>query len=809
MAQLPVVSWVKHFEPHTHGHADSHGRSVGIDRAGNVYTAGVHQGQVDFDPGPGTFMMITEPLYSSGIYISKLDAAGNFVWAKQINARLSWSPLEIAVDGDGNVYIVTDTYMPTDVDPGPSVYTITPTGGKHIIIIKLDANGNFVWAKQIGAPGDTVPQADIITLDPNNDILIGGQFNHTIDFDPGPGVYNLTASNHIKSFILKLSKSGEMQWAKKFGEGPDVHSMAAIVDMTTDATGNIILTGSFGRTCDFDPGPAEVNVTSSPGASGDGYVCKLDRDGNFIWVKTFGQTIGNNHLMRPNGVATDASGSIVITGSFIGDYDFNPGPGSTVYHSNPFDCFVVKLTATGNFAWAKVIGGSDSDHGTDVVVDQQDNVYICGSFGPAVDFDPGTGVHTIISPHYGPNAVVKLSASGDFRYAAAFKSLDDGLLIFRRMVNDASGQIYITGQILGENDFDPGPGIDPVRGHGPLILKLAPCANLTSAILHINACDSYTLNGTLYDTAGIFTQVIPNSSGCDSVITLHLSIDKKRVQLSKEICEGEFLFAGGALQTMPGIYYDTLQTSMGCDSVIVTSLTVNPLPKPVLGADRSLCLGKDATLSPGTFAQYSWYNLSAAPTLTVSSPGTYWVTVTNQFNCQLADTVIIQSILPAPAQFLKATDSVCTNSELTLEADRSFNQYLWSNGGTARKTAITDAGVYWLIVTDTNGCSGTDSTVVYSKNCGRGVHIPNAFTPNNDGLNDVFRAAAFENLKSFQLSIYNREGQLIFHTTKPSVGWDGSYKSMHYSTATFVWHCAYQIINQPPQYQKGTVTLIR
>ena len=126
-----------------------------------------------------------------------------------------------------------------------------------------------------------------------------------------------------------------------------------------------------------------------------------------------------------------------------------------------------------------------------------------------------------------------------------------------------------------------------------------------------------------------------------------------------------------------------------------------------------------------------------------------------------------------------------------------------------KQITIETPGTYWLKVTDANGCTGTNSILVYPKNCMSGVYIPTAFTPNNDGHNDMFKALVFGKVISFKLQVFSREGQLVFQTTDAIKGWDGLYKGMSYSTTTFVWQCSYQLENQQPEYQKGTVTIIR
>ena len=90
-----------------------------------------------------------------------------------------------------------------------------------------------------------------------------------------------------------------------------------------------------------------------------------------------------------------------------------------------------------------------------------------------------------------------------------------------------------------------------------------------------------------------------------------------------------------------------------------------------------------------------------------------------------------------------------------------------------------------------------------------GLYVPNAFTPNGDQLNDVFRAMAYGKVVSFRFEIYDRFGQLIFNTTDPRAGWDGSVNGKTKASGVFAWQCVCQFEGSDPVYKKGTVTLIR
>ena len=235
----------------------------------------------------------------------------------------------------------------------------------------------------------------------------------------------------------------------------------------------------------------------------------------------------------------------------------------------------------------------------------------------------------------------------------------------------------------------------------------------------------------------------------------------------------------------------------------------NPKTLPMLGPDHDMCDGTQSVINPGLFTKYLWQDLTTSNNLTVNTQGLYWVNVTNEYNCTASDSILIRSVLPSPDGFLKKTESICSYEKLDVAAMGIYDQYLWSTGAVEKQIKIDTPGTYWLKVTDANGCSGTNSITVYPKECMQGVYIPTAFTPNYDGLNDVFRALVFGKVILFKLQVFSRDGQLIFQSSDPLKGWDGFYKGMSFSTATLVYQCSYQLENQSPEFQKGTVTIIR
>ncbi len=234
------------------------------------------------------------------------------------------------------------------------------------------------------------------------------------------------------------------------------------------------------------------------------------------------------------------------------------------------------------------------------------------------------------------------------------------------------------------------------------------------------------------------------------------------------------------------------------------------LPVLNLGHDFDICDGQQKTLDGGIYNQYLWNDGSKERYNIVSMPGTYSVTITDNNHCTAADTVSLKRILPLPSAFLKSLDSLCERDKLTITPKVDFKNYLWSTGSQQRSITVEQTGNYTLTVGDENGCVGKETILIFEKKeCIKAIYIPSAFTPNNDGINDIFRATVFGNLRFFKLDIYNQWGEIIFSTTDFRKGWDGNYKGMPANTGIFVWVCSYEPEGGKPVFQKGTVSLIR
>lgn len=243
------------------------GYSVAVDAAGNVFTTGKFAGTVDFDPGSGTHNL--NPVGIFDIFILKLDNNGNFQWAHGFGSGDQNAGYSIAVDAAGNVYTVGNFNGTIDFDPGIGTYNLSPVGGNDIFVQKLDANGNFLWAKAIG--GNYYDIAYSIAVDAASNVYITGEFYTTVDFDPGSGTYNITSAGQSDIFIQKMDSNGNFKWAKSYGSNNYDYGLS----IATDAANNVYTKGGFNGTVNFNQGVGVHNLTSA--GDNDIFLLKLSQ----------------------------------------------------------------------------------------------------------------------------------------------------------------------------------------------------------------------------------------------------------------------------------------------------------------------------------------------------------------------------------------------------------------------------------------------------------------------------------------------------------------------------------------------------
>jgi len=257
--------WAKQLGgPNEYSAYSDEGHGIAVDTSGNVYTTGSFVNTADFDPGADKFDLIS--VGSSDIFISKLDSNGDFVWAKGMGGTEPDEGQGIVLDSNGDVFTTGYFRVTADFDPGTGTYNLTSAGYGDIFVSKLDGNGGFVWARNMG--GSDRDEGMSITIDSMGNVYTTGLINDTADLDPGTGTFYLTDA---RIFVSKLDSNGDFAGAINMG-GVSVYDLGC--GIAVDSSGNVHTTGSYWGTNDFDPGEGIFNLTSA--GKSDIFVSKIE-----------------------------------------------------------------------------------------------------------------------------------------------------------------------------------------------------------------------------------------------------------------------------------------------------------------------------------------------------------------------------------------------------------------------------------------------------------------------------------------------------------------------------------------------------
>jgi hypothetical protein len=530
------------------------------------------------------------------------------------------------------------------------------------------AQVSLSWARGAGSSSDDF--SEDIAVDKRGNSYTTGYFYSSLDFGP----FTITPVGNTDVFVAKLNSSGNIVWAKAIGgSGSDQTGSICL-----DNQQFIYVVGSFSGTADFDPGPATYSMTSI--GTTDAFVCKLDSEGNFVWAKQFGgsgQTFAND-------VVTDSLGAVYITGDFTQSGDFNPGAGiNTLTSGGSNDMFICKLSSQGNFIWAKSIGETGSDGGSDIC-HWRDHIFISGWFNNSCDINPGGGTFPVTSIGGYDIFVLDLDTLGNFTWGG---SMGGTLTEFcRDITTDDGGNIYITGYFEGTSDFNPGPSTYSLTSAGSediFIVKLNSAGTLKWAKA-MGGPSQDDGNGIRTDngyviTTGFFSESGDFDPGSDYSYTL-TSSGNADIFFSQLDLNGNFVCA----EKMGGVGSD-LATAIGIDSTGMIYITG--------GYSGYTNLPADFDPGPGSFTM-------------TSTNSTYDIFVAKYSGCgTLSDirknnnTNSIISVYPNPTSGMLALN--VTTDFFTVEIIDSKGQLMKRmNKDKENKIDISDlpAGIYLLKV---------------------------------------------------------------------------------------------------------------
>ncbi len=353
-AQTPSWQWAKSAGS-TGGEA---AMGTALDGSGNLFTIGWYT-SANITFGATT---LTNPGIGTGdIFLTKYDAAGNVLWAKTFGGVDGDIGNGVAADASGNVYI-TGWYSSPTINFGTTTLTNAGSASSDMFIVKLNASGNEVWAKSVG--GVAGDRGYGITLDASGNVFTTGGFSSSsINFGTG-ALTNAGTTNDF--FIAKHDSNGNTQWAKNAGgTSADVGFSIA-----TDALGNAYATGFFSSSSiNFGTG-ALTNAGSQ-----DLFVVKYDALGTAVWSMRSGGSMDD----FGNGVAVKNT-NVYVTGGFNSASVVFGSTTLTNNIAGTSDVLLAKYDLGGNSIWANRAGNADSEAGNGIATDASGNVFVSGYF---------------------------------------------------------------------------------------------------------------------------------------------------------------------------------------------------------------------------------------------------------------------------------------------------------------------------------------------------------------------------------------------------------------------------------------------
>jgi hypothetical protein len=571
-------------------------------------------------------------------------------------------------------------------------------------------------------------------------------------------------------FISNYVSSQFYQWADGF-DG-NTCTISSTIDFDTDNLGNTYLVGSFTGTVDFDPGVGVQNKSALN--SNDAFICKLDSNGNFLWVYQFGLSAsGYNEVF--NGIEVDANGNLIIIGSNnAGNMDFDPSP--FTYYTNQMGPFLLKLNSNGGFLWAKTLESVIRPN--QVVCDLNSNIILTGTTigytGGIIDWDPGTGVQSQSWASGYNDFILKLNSTGNFIWVRCVKAPSNSTYESYGIATtvDTIGNLYTTGYYYGSLSncqLDPQvnfgyfslnantfplsaalnnqgctdvfiakynssgtpmwlKGIQGVSEDMPNEIKVNKLGNVIVAGNFKSTIDLIPGTAQNYQTANgnsdFFYVALNNNGGYLWGKTIGGSLGEATQDFDVDnnnviYIHGAFV---GTVDFDPGSGVQNLTASSSSNSISSSfTLKLNSggsfisVSQNLNGVGKKIKVaGSDRYYIAGSYNDPISFNLGISTT-TLTPMGAYHfpIYVAKIGNCELIN----------PSVAVNGLTTFCQGGSVVLTANTGTGlTYQWKNNGTnitgatAASYTATTSGSYSVVVTTSNGCSSTSTATTITVN---------------------------------------------------------------------------------------------
>lgn len=556
------------------------GRSITHDSIGNVYVAGAFLGEMSMPGLDGSLSVKSNGGYD--IYVMKLTPAGKAIWLKSIGSEkddlketLTRKP-HIAVDKTGAFYLSCTFEDRIDFDPGSGVEMHSSVSEKDFFILKLDADGNFLWIKTIGGKGND----EVMGLETNmhDEVLLFGNYAFDADFDPGSGQKKVPGNDDI--FVLCLDQEGQHLWVKTYGE-PSNKEQIKDADLLPD--GKMVISGTFESFISFD----DTNPKSRLFSKGDqdDFLALLDSAAGLIWC----QAISTKDDLSWNSRVACSSDRIYYLTSFedsliVGSKQITSIP------EHDFSAALIQFAMNGIMTQYRIMSSPKGVQIDAMAVSSCGSVVMAGeTLDTLLHLDDalyGRGIrkvrkHDYVLLHYTAfGFLANMYCFGDTnlsQHADAGYGIDIG----------ERGEIWITGRYCGSIDFDPSKDTSALKSFtnahpsmSSFIHKMSLCYPNQSYTSRNYVCkgDSFTfLDGHKIGNIQSSTNhefLYINCQGCQvrNVHTINVHDDYEIEE--RTLCVGDSLPGGGVMTktTVSKVIIDT--NYYGCP--VTKSITFNP-----------------------------------------------------------------------------------------------------------------------------------------------------------------------------------------------------------------------------------------
>ena len=745
---------------------------------------------------------------------------------------------------------------------GSNIFTGDYTEGANTGIAMLRTNwgDSMLWAKKLYIPGKDVANRNSFSA-PNGTIICTGIWGGAINNNPEILISRIdTSGNLLWANRFKLT-SGHIYY------NPDNNQIKNIlvtnnaiyftstfnslfsVSAKLDLNGNIIWSKSFWMNNPFSSGFGNIPVLQNntvvlmgsavnqqtPGPGSEQYIVftKLnDIDGSLIGSEAYKVT--PDALIKgvsPSFLKLNPDNSLSLTG-FI-NIEVIPGTGIYSASNMVFNTLLDNnLNLVHNYYYKNNIPLDQADTYFDFNNQKQHSFLSGNLFNPSdkyfVTFDKNDGIlHSrkfSLPTSYG--TIFRNSLNFDdkenLHFVYQYRQLNQFVNEYARISSFAqSSTVSCIGKdtnilsqtpfVLTKESFSWNNVISDVLTSNPVIFT-EDTAIVTKELVCkiVSICDSLKIIGP--------TEVCSNQPVRYSFTKNSQCLKERQWVVDTAFVniisyEADSAFTISFKKSFAGYIKSNIYNCVVQDSLFVTA--ADPMPAvSFVKRDSLLCPGKPVVLKTGKgYRQYLWQDGSSADSVVVNLPGHYKVIATD--SCGNVSTDSINIKLSDTSLFIPATQTICRYDTVYIPLPDDLTNITWqptSGSILSNKTLLLyplQNTAYSITAERLANCPMVRNTTVTVKLCPEIVFIPNSFTPNNDGLNDLFKATATKPLQSFRLTVFNRYGQKIFETGNPARGWDGNFKNSKQPSGGYVYQCSYRFSSGYQKNERGYFLLIR